>query len=1334
MWKQDTPDQMLRDSFARPSLTMTAVAKQRAKPASSRHVTNTKFCVCYNLRAMLHDNVSSRFRQELAFVVLQVSLDESQFDVLTGPRRRSRGRSNLTSVLGAHGRLALADHELREEEDEIPLMPTAIESNSAACFWSSFRTELPKELFDFLSGELPSNIDLGAIAIGSDQHRANVMLGAHIENSAPANVLFFEGFCKQHSTGSCLERLVKLLGILNPGYCIAKKSKSGSFLKDLKKGFKDYLVEGHLRVVKPGEEYAADAGDLRYIDSVLELAYFRRDLRTSSADATDGGDCGEEVRRLRGAELKRRCPGNWRTGDVVYIDIEGATESIADAADKVWELLESCGLASFPEPALNKWLSVWPLFCTLLIMMSFHGMLPVAWRRACKVEGDVGNMSDVSADERVGILSKEAWLKRDTRRSNKALAWLERRTSYFLCMLFVFLASKCMLLHFWLFKHAQNSPWGDEKSVLFNLCDPQKSNVQAVINDLWSLLRPAASWGCLPTTFGEFQTWPPRWKSLARDGVHVLICELKMRLTDELRKPPYNTLVPIADPGATSETVDKALDVLFDSSGDEALDSNSKKVKNAVGSRQALKDSRKWRAFLFKALNMVPVANSFIECLFGSYKQWLGASPKPIAMPLLQAKSFSWQWQSACDRKRDRDRDTIPQGRVPAKRQRQRRPEWVLKGGDNACRNGRHEFMGTMIRERGLGVSTLQAFRQASSKWREAAPKAKAKAKAAARIKNVVTKTLKLDRLSHVAIRRDDVPSPWSVTRGSEEYVHPADIEAILARTGALITDARKWEDLGRCELARDPTFPSSVVYSAPPDIDALRLSEAERATASALLSNMQTILAPHGVSSMYTGRHFMISGENGPKHIVRCYAVRKSPVFGASFVEYQKADEQPWPHGDIVLPCAASVAHGQTMTANELCIQLAMSSDGPFSFQPVLEDVALISHPGSLHIASVCPPIDFSRERSMNLERLAAARAFKLFKQSQLPWHQQRSKIAARRKLQRGPGACTADGAEPAHEPGADGAVGGASLPSAIKDGGDPVLYIDDIIKPKLTLTDDPDEVDALSSSDDEGYGEKSDCKLATKFKPVADKEVNKWLKGLACHWLGKAAGDMAPVLAEPLAAPRPLGASSTDAWGPMPEPTEEPKAFADDGMPLSTLAAPRRPGAPAASSTDARGPMPEPTEEPEAPADDGMPLAALADPTPPGPAKACTGAFRGKGEFYDIGPGLGVIVIERVRGVLVAHCPLSRGKHSTPTMPECRKTCKAAKCPLGMLIAWLKISRSFDSHATHLKGHSRLTLESRKLARASKENDPTLKPLFDYEREMAGGLDRVTEPCECP
>ena len=71
-WKQDSPDQMLRDAFANPCLTMTSVAKQRPKPyASSRHVTDTKFCICYNMRATLHTNVSSRLRQGGPFAVVQ---------------------------------------------------------------------------------------------------------------------------------------------------------------------------------------------------------------------------------------------------------------------------------------------------------------------------------------------------------------------------------------------------------------------------------------------------------------------------------------------------------------------------------------------------------------------------------------------------------------------------------------------------------------------------------------------------------------------------------------------------------------------------------------------------------------------------------------------------------------------------------------------------------------------------------------------------------------------------------------------------------------------------------------------------------------------------------------------------------------------------------------------------------------------------------------------------------------------------------------------------------------------------------------------------------------
>ena len=123
----------------------------------------------------------------------------------------------------------------------------------------------------------------------------------------------------------------------------------------------------------------------------------------------------------------------------------------------------------------------------------------------------------------------------------------------------------------------------------------------------------------------------------------------------------------------------------------------------------------------------------------------------------------------------------------------------------------------------------------------------------------------------------------------------------------------------------------------------------------------------------------------------------------------------------------------------------------------------------------------------------------------------------------------------------------------------------------------------------------------------------------------------------------------------------------------------------------------------------------------------------FKGRGEAYEIGSGLGVIHIHRTRGEFSAHCPLSHGPHSTPTMPECRKVVKAAKCPLGMLVAWLALSHKFADHAAHLEGRKQLTHKMRAGARRWKEKVPSLKPLFDYEREQVG-VDVVMEPVVCP
>ena len=200
-------------------------------------------------------------------------------------------------------------------------------------------------------------------------------------------------------------------------------------------------------------------------------------------------------------------------------------------------------------------------------------------------------------------------------------------------------------------------------------------------------------------------------EKMARDGVQCLICELQQRLVDVFRKPPFTVLVPLGNPDASQEELDSALDELFNADR-RSLDSNCIKVRDAAGTRNELIDNPFWRAFLFKVVNMIPVANSFIECVFAGYKQWLGNARRPVSAALLHAKHFSWRWRCACDGKRERAVLGVRRDKT-----KQARPAWIIKNGQCAKLNSRHTFMSDCMAS--LPSDSLQCdkFREASKRW-----------------------------------------------------------------------------------------------------------------------------------------------------------------------------------------------------------------------------------------------------------------------------------------------------------------------------------------------------------------------------------------------------------------------------------------------------------------------------------------------------------------------------------------------------------------------------------------------------------------------------------------
>jgi hypothetical protein len=315
--------------------------------------------------------------------------------------------------------------------------------------------------------------------------------------------------------------------------------------------------------------------------------------------------------------------------------------------------------------------------------------------------------------------------------------------------------------------------------------------------------------------FGPYNHWPAQWKRTSREAVLELIGQLEDRLVKPYLATPYDILVPLCDPDASHTTKLACVKKLVDAR-EEELHSSLRKIRNRVAQAPEELCSPYWQNFLFKAVNMIPLSSACVEILFGQYKQWLGLTPKPPSLTLIQSKHFVATLSRAAAAKRRRaGRDSVG-GDLRAKRKyaKRCRPAWVMKVGDGARRNGFHEFVGNSVRHRPLGTSSNEAFKKAAQMYGLASRDAKAKSKIRAQTRNKKTTMSKLHSMQDVNSIVDDAASPWNISAGSVHVLHPDVIQAeLLGTVGGVLSNAKRWYDRGsRVGPALD--FPSNVPYS----------------------------------------------------------------------------------------------------------------------------------------------------------------------------------------------------------------------------------------------------------------------------------------------------------------------------------------------------------------------------------------------------------------------------------------------------------------------------------------------------------------------------------------
>ena len=651
--------------------------------------------------------------------------------------------------------------------------------------------------------------------------------------------------------------------------------------------------------------------------------------------------------------------------------------TVGDAVHKVYVLLCLVVFCRMQDPAANKWLSVWPVANNLALMQSFHGVFVFALRYACDVqsgeEDDLGAALHVSDDELMGSLAKEAWHRRERRRELRALIWVELGSSHFLLCVFSFVGGLVMHLHFLFFKSAQTSKYGSERGLIFDLCSgASESPVQKVLAALWALLNTSTAWSPLESVFGAFQTWPPERQSIAKEVVQISIAEVTRRVSQPLSRPPFTYWTRISDPRRSVEERRQSAVELFEAD-ERTLDGSSVKLRRRTKNPEALM-APFWQAFIFHAMNKVPLASAIVECLFAHFKQWQMASAKPMAPALLSAKHLLHESQKILERKQQRETPISPTVGTRPKKKQSLRPAWIMKTGDCSKRNARHEYMSEFVRNRPAGQQTQDAFRAASQGWKHARADRVVKRGFSARAKrnNMLGRAQKTAAIINegLGVRDDDGTALWGRKCGKYPLLTD-DIRGLLTKVGGMSAESLRWSEVAGTVVDPSLNFPGTVRYRPVREASLLAVGIAAQSGINEIVLALKVVLGAKGLETSRSKKRIpftkllcIVDHSSRTSTFIMPSSVQKTPTFECWFLRYAPIGTDILWHQTQPPFVAVAVANAGVTSSAAIGIEVREQGPGPYTYHLVhVEHKCGADDPrGALHIIDRGEPIDLDK------------------------------------------------------------------------------------------------------------------------------------------------------------------------------------------------------------------------------------------------------------------------------------------------------------------------------------------------------------------------------------
>jgi len=616
-----------------------------------------------------------------------------------------------------------------------------------------------------LDGETPVLADHVGVLTVTDSHSVNKLSNKYIEANLDADVWFLAFLCKQHMTGTSVEKAAGFLELL-PKTCTFEAAFfdadwATKFLSEVRETFKR-----HLKVVDPTVETppACTPQDDAFARELLMSCYVRNGLRSVAAGVDAAIATMEKFLKFFRPPWIRKA---------VHVCPPGCCPDDDARWDKAYELYVEVIYLTIRRIAENKWTTADPVVRRLLLHLSFAGITRRSLQRLMKVP-ETDNVLDI--DPMVlamqGMHTAGVHKAIATSQKQKVLALVQEPGLDWDFFTWVSICTPVMRMHYSLFRDATwlshkpdrqptasgelNTASGEQLSQAIHLSNfvhfdlEHKDNpATRVLKTLSEILADPDGSGKQHITlllgrFGAHGTWPAyRLGRVRRTGQRVL-CYFWRHVWRELARSPWKW-AKLFDPDVKEEAKNKLIDELCAVKCKHCLDKCfGRKLQTTAASGQCLENG--FQMFGRVMFTSAPITSTFVERLFAWMTKMLDDTPQGLVH--LDARHILNQFSLATDRWREL--------RKVGKDSNLERPPWAqtapvgthLTGFDLFKRNGRRPGEG------------LQGYLTA---WEALTQDERDKYKRTAHVLRTLPDDSPLDKFLERAQTNAEVGGPWDM-------------------------------------------------------------------------------------------------------------------------------------------------------------------------------------------------------------------------------------------------------------------------------------------------------------------------------------------------------------------------------------------------------------------------------------------------------------------------------------------------------------------------------------------------------------------------------------------